>query len=174
MDDTFNETKREGWARFTVAVQETIDETRLKLNPVATKHSAHSSQDRHRLPFPADLERVGQQAAIHLEHTMGVDQVNKLANDLSPQAQGALYMAGFNANAGSFSETQHLMLAKHIQRVLARVFTQPSEGSAIQQDGITGLRFNNTRSPLPSIANLPPPPPAPQEKGQWTLHGYRQ
>jgi len=122
-DDTFNETKREDWARFTVAVQETIDETRLKFNPVATAHSAHSGQDRHRLPFPADLERFGQQAAIHLEHTMGVHQVNKLANDLSPQAQGALYMAGFNANAGSFSETQHLMLAKHIQRVLARVFT---------------------------------------------------
>ena len=69
--DTFNETKREDWARFTVAVQETIDETRLKLNLVATAHSAHSGQDCHRLPFTADLERFGQQAAIHLEHSMG-------------------------------------------------------------------------------------------------------
>ena len=167
--DTFNKTTQEDWTRFRLAVQNTIDETRLRLDPQAKAHGAHSSQNRIRLPFPADLLRFGQQAAIYLEDPTGVRQVNKLANDLSDQAQGALYMAGFNTNDGAFAETQHLMLATQIQRVVTRDLPQPLEVGAIEQDGGTRNRFDGTRAPAPTRAHLTSPPPAIEDHGRWPL-----
>ena len=43
--DTFNKTTQEDWTRFRLAVQNTIDEMRLRLDQQAKALGAHSSQD---------------------------------------------------------------------------------------------------------------------------------